>query len=335
MSKALITGGFGLVGGWVLRELLRRGHAVSVFELNNARNRNIAAGFSNIRTLYGDLRDARAVAAATAGQDYVIHLGCVLPPSAEENPDMAFAVNVEGTKNVIDSCRAQRRPPRLIHGSSGEVYGATRHLPPPRRVGDPRLAVNHYSAHKIRAEELVEASGLDYVIIRLSAVIDISLRSFHPMMFEFPVDVRMEVLHAADAALAMANCLCTDSVWGRGAILPIAGGARCRTTYGEFVNRMLETLRVGGLPAAAFTRDDYPSDWHDTTESQAVLQYQRHSLDDIYSEIQGLLGWRRLLIPIARPLVRRAILSKSRYLRMENELQRDSNKQWTAHKSLP
>jgi nucleoside-diphosphate-sugar epimerase len=315
MARVLVTGGFGLVGRWVLRELLRQKHTVSIFELDSVRNRRLAKEFTDVRVVYGDLRDAIAIAEATKDQEYVIHLACVLPPMAENDPTMAFAVNVGGTQNVLDACLAQRKPPRLVHGSSGEVYGATRHLEPPRRIGDPRIAVNHYSAHKIKAEERVEASGLDHLIIRFSAVIDIALANSHPLMFDFPIDVRMEVLHAADAALAVANCLKTEAIWGRGAVLPIAGGERCRTTYGEFVNGMLETMGVGALPNEAFSRDDYPSDWHDTAESQELLRYQRHSVDDIRAEIRALLGWRRYFVPLARPFVRQSILRKSKYLK--------------------
>lgn len=314
MARVLLTGAFGTVGRWVLRELLRQGHEPTVLELDSPHNRKIAAQFHGVTLRWGDLRDPVVVTEAVQGQDLVIHLGAVLPPLADEQPALATAVNVGGTRHVIEACRAQPAPPRLIHGSSGEVYGATRHLAPPRRVGDARVAVNHYSATKIQAEELVEASGLDHVIIRFSAVIDIALRSSHPMMFDFPVDVRMEVLHAADAALGVVNCIGNEAVWGRGAVLPLAGGERCRTTYGGFVNRMLETLGVGAMPEEAFTPDDYPSDWHDTAESQRLLQYQRASLDDICRETQALLGWRRLFVPLARPFVRRSILRLSRHM---------------------
>ncbi len=317
MAKVLVTGGFGTIGRWVLRETLRQKHDVTVFELDTPRNRALAGEHPGLRAVWGDLRDAVAVAAAVAGQDYVVHLGCVLPPMAEVDPEMAHAVNVGGTQHVIDACRAAPQKPRLLHASSGEVYGATRHLAPPRTIAEPRVSVNHYSSHKIKAEELVQASGLDHVIVRFSAVIDIALTNSHPLMFEFPVDVRMEVLHAADAAVAIANGLRTEEIWGRGAVLPLAGGERCRTTYGEFLSRMLETLGVGALPAAAFTKDDYPSDWHDTTESEALLRYQRHSLDDICQQVRDLLGWRRLFLPVARPFVRWSILRKSPYLQRD------------------
>ncbi|MCO4762107.1 MAG: NAD(P)-dependent oxidoreductase [Myxococcales bacterium] len=315
MLKVLVTGGFGSVGRWIVRELVARGHEVSVFELDNAKNRKTAKRFDGVRVCWGNLTDAQDVAAAVHGQDAIIHLACLLPPMAEENPTLSFAVNVEGTQHVIDACLAQDVAPRLVHASSGEVYGATRHLQPPRRVDDPHVAVNHYSADKIKGEARVAACDLDYVIVRFSAVIDIALANSHPLMFEFPVDVRMEVLHAADAAFAIANCLETEEVWGRQLVLPLAGGESCRTTYGGFLTRMLEALGVGGLPAEAFTTTDYPSDWHDTEESQRLLQYQRHTLDDICADVRTLLGWRRFFVPLARWGVRRSILAKSPYMK--------------------
>jgi hypothetical protein len=78
---------------------------------------------------------------------------------------------------------------------------------------------------------------------------------------------------------------------------------------------MMKTVGVGPLPDEAFTSDDYPSDWLDTEESQRLLQYQRHSVEDICREIDALIGWRKMLVPLVRPFVRRSILANSPYLR--------------------
>lgn len=88
-----------------------------------------------------------------------MHLACILPPLADADPEFAQTVNVGGTQHVIDACLAQPKPLRLIHGSSGEVHGATRHLAPPRTIDEARIAVNHYSAHKIAGEELPVVVG--------------------------------------------------------------------------------------------------------------------------------------------------------------------------------
>lgn len=314
MARVLITGGLGTIGRWVLDELARAGHETTVLELDTRRNRKRARARA-IRLVWGDLRDPRAVAEAVAGQDLVIHMAFVLPPASEREPDHAEAINIGGTSNIIAACQAQPTPPRLLFCSSVEVFGKNRHLPGPRRVDDPVSATSVYTTHKIACEALVRASGLDYAIARFAAIIDITSSSSHELMFEFPFDVRFEVLHPADAATAVVNTIDCAAVWGCGKLLLLGGGPSCQTTYGEFLDAMMTTLGVGPLPPEAFTRDDYPSDWLDSEASERLLHYQRHSQADICAQIDALLGWRKAILPLVRPLVRRSILAGSPYLR--------------------
>jgi nucleoside-diphosphate-sugar epimerase len=315
MARVMITGGFGTLGCWVLRELGRQHHDVTVFELDTPHNRVRAREFTELEVHWGDLRDPEQVAASIASQDLVLHLAFVLPPAAERDPEGAYAVNVGGTRHLIARCQAQARPPRLLFCSSAEVFGRTRHQPPPRRITDPRQITSVYTKHKIECEDLVQGSGLDHVIVRFGAIIDIALTNSHELMFEFPLDARFEAIHPADAALALANLVTCEAAWGRGALLLLGGGPRCQRTYGQFLAEMMQTVGVGPLPDEAFTRKDYPSDWLDTEESQCLLQYQHHSIEDIRREIAALMRWRKLLVPLMRPLVRRSILAKSPYLR--------------------
>lgn len=67
------------------------------------------------------------------------------------------------------------------------------------------------------------------------------------------------------------------------------------------------------LPESAFGRGSFYSDWMDTTESQALLDYQRHGLDDYLKEIEGLLSWRKPVVRLLRPVIRRVLLKKSPY----------------------
>jgi len=316
MAKVLLTGGLGTIGRWTLRELERQGHETAVFELDTPQNRQWAAKFPRIRFLWGDLRDEQAVKSAVVGHDVVIHMAFVLTPKTERDPNGSRAVNVGGTRNILSACQDQSNPPRFLFCSSVEVFGHHRHVPGPRRITDTPQVTSVYTEHKIECEALVRASGLDYTILRFGAVIDITLNNSHELMFEFPVDVRFEVIHPADAALAVTNCLTAEGVWGRGALLLIAGGASCQTTYGEFLDKMMNILGVGALPKEAFTTKDYASDWMDTEESQRLLHYQQHSLDDICRQVEALMGWRKLLVPLVRPLVRRSLLAKSPYWRL-------------------
>jgi UDP-glucose 4-epimerase len=132
-------------------------------------------------------------------------------------------------------------------------------------------------------------------------------------MFEIGLDNRIEALHADDAALAIANALETPEVWGR--VLFIGGGPSCQLTYRDYLTRLLTAMGIKPLPDKAFSDAVYATDWVDTTDSQALLQYQRHTFDDIAAAIAASLGWRRRLVPLAGPLARSAILRLSPYYR--------------------
>ncbi len=51
----------------------------------------------------------------------------------------------------------------------------------------------------------------------------------------------------------------------------------------------------------------------DTVESQVLLAYQRHTLDDLICELERELGFKRLAARIFAPLVRRRMLKLSPY----------------------
>jgi UDP-glucose 4-epimerase len=291
---------------------VRQGHRVRCFyrlsTANRRRARELPAG---TEVVWGDITDPDAVAGATAGVDVVIHLAALIPPGADEQPDTARQVNVDGTANVVAACRSRPDRPQLLFTSTLDVHGYTVDRPPPRRVEDPLVATNPYTGHKIRCEELVRESGLRWAIFRLADVPILGIRDPHPIMFEIGLDNRIESLHADDAGLAIANALEVPEVWGR--ILFIGGGPSCQLTYREYLTRLLAAMGVDPLPEEAFSRAPYATDWLDTAEGEALLHYQRHTFDDIAEAIAASLGWKRRLMPVASPLARAAILRLSPY----------------------
>jgi nucleoside-diphosphate-sugar epimerase len=241
----------------------------------------------------------------------VLHLAALIPPGSDEQPELAAEVNVDGTRNVIDACRAQPEPPRLLYTSTFDVHGYTVDRPPPRQVDDPVDATNGYTAHKIAGEELVRGSGLGWCILRLVDVPVLGVRKAHPIMFEIGLHNRIEVIHGADAALAVVNALGTPEVCGR--VLFVGGGPSCQLTYREYVTRMLAAAGLRPLPEQAFATADYVTDWVDSSESQRLLAYQRYDVDDITAAIAASLGWRRHLVRLAAPFARAAMLRLSPY----------------------
>jgi nucleoside-diphosphate-sugar epimerase len=308
--RILVTGAFGNVGSHTLPEFRRRGHQVRALARLSAKNRKAAADFG-IETVWGAITNADAVARAVVGMDVVVHLAALIPPGADERPDEARETNVDGTANVIAACQAQPAPPKLLFTSTFDVHGNTLSKPPPRHVDDPLMATNEYTAHKIECEGLIRGSGLSWCILRLADVPILGIRDPHPIMFEIGPDNRIETLHADDAGLAIANALDAPQAWGR--VWFIGGGESCQLTYRDYLARMLAAMGIEPLPDEAFADNEYATDWLDTAESQELLQYQRHSYDDITKVVAASLGWKRHLAAAASPLARAAILRLSPY----------------------
>jgi UDP-glucose 4-epimerase len=310
--NVLVTGGFGNIGRSALFALREAGHRVRVL---TPPRRGLAAlaRAHGVEVRPGDICRLDDVRAAVQDQDVVVHLSAVLPPDSDEQPERARAVNLDGTRHVVAALLDQPRPSRLLFASSFDVFGRTTHLPPPRRLSDPVQATDAYSGHKIAGEEMVRQSGLTYSIFRFADVPKIALRPAHPIMFEIPLETRIETLHTRDAGRAVANALACDEVWGR--TLLVGGGPTCQVTFGQYMDRMLTAMGIGALPAEAFGTTPYCTDWIDSAESQSLLRYQRLSFDDIVKDIAALLGPRRHLIPLLRPLLRRRMLALSPYWR--------------------
>lgn len=302
----LVTGAGGNVGTHVVAELVRRGYDVRALDVRRVH----PAGAVAVRA---DVTDPVALSRAMAGVETVIHLAAVIPPRTDKRPVRARAVNVGGTRNVVAACLAKTRPPRLLFTSTFDVHGRTLGHPPPRHVTDPVVATDAYTEHKIECEELVRGSGLTWAIFRLADVPVLGPRAPRRIMFEIGLDNRIEVLHAGDAAFAIANALAEPRVWGR--VLFLGGGASCQVTYREYLTRLMGAMGLEPLPDNAFSTAEYVTDWLDTAEGAELLHYQRHGFADIVTAIVAAMGWRRPAARLAGPWARAAILHLSPYYR--------------------
>jgi nucleoside-diphosphate-sugar epimerase len=160
---------------------------------------------------------------------------------------------------------------------------------------------------------MVRESGLDWVILRLGAVLPLELtKRFDPMTFDIPVDQRLEVVHTRDVGLAVANAVTCDAALGR--TLLIGGGESCRLRASEMRAAFAELLGMPMFPDSAFSRQPYYTDFMDTAEAQRLLQFQRHSFDDYLAELRATVP--RLYSVLLRPfrgLMMRRLLKRSPY----------------------
>jgi len=326
--KVLVTGAFGNVGTSTVEALVEQGHMVRCFDIRTKANEKAARRArqrygDRVEVVWGDLRRPADLAEAVRDQDVVIHLAFIIPKlshtgvESEARPDWAREINVGGTRNLIEAMKALPHPPRLIFASSYHLFGRTQDQPPPRTASDPVQPIEHYTFHKVECEEMIRASGLEWAILRLAATLPLSLR-LDPAMFDVPLDNRMEFAHTRDVGLAFANAAGSEEVWGK--VLLIGGGPRCQLYYRDIVGRVLEALGIGMLPEEAFGSVPFPTDWVDTSESQRLLRYQQRDFDDYVREMVALMGFRRHLVRLFRPIARWWLLRRSPYYRERQAL---------------
>ena len=153
--RALVTGGGGFLGRYVVEALLAEGAEVT--SLGRVSYPELEA--SGARCVRADLTDIGAVTGAVAGHDVVFHVAAktgVWGPYEEYR-----AINVEGTANVIAACRAHGVR-RLVHTSSPSVtFDGSDHV---RVKGDlplPDRFLCAYARTKAEAERLVRAANGD------------------------------------------------------------------------------------------------------------------------------------------------------------------------------
>ena len=83
----------------------------------------------------------------------------------------------------------------------------------------------------------------------------------------------------------------------------LGGGARCQSNWRDLNSIRLESLGFKKPPIERFGSEGFYTEWLDTEESQQVLNYQNHSLDDYRKDLNDLFRWPRWLLMPARPIV--------------------------------
>ncbi len=148
--KILITGGLGFVGRALVDRFAAEGHDVTCVDVaKGSFNPQVA-----FRTL--DIRDRKAVLEACAGVDSIIHNASLVHTKHNREEDV-WAVNLGGTENILEACRAHSIP-RLVYISSASAVYEGRDI----ENGDETLPYSRisqapYADSKIRAEQAVLA----------------------------------------------------------------------------------------------------------------------------------------------------------------------------------
>ena len=116
-----VTGATGLLGSFVVKKLLHEKCEVVGIKRKES-NTNLLQGYENkINWREADILDALSLEAALKDVDCVIHTAALVSFNPRQTKKV-FAVNVEGTRNVVNAC-LELNIPRLIHISSVAAVG--------------------------------------------------------------------------------------------------------------------------------------------------------------------------------------------------------------------
>ena len=156
--RIVITGGCGFLGRRLALRLLTEGSALERIDelvlFDNAPSALPLPDDRRVQVVTGDIADREAVRHLIApGTTSVFHLAAIVSGQAEADTDLGYRVNLDGTRAVLDACRALGTCPRVIFASSLAVYGGA--LPP--AVGDDTALTpqSSYGAQKAIGELLV------------------------------------------------------------------------------------------------------------------------------------------------------------------------------------
>jgi dihydroflavonol-4-reductase len=267
--KCFVTGGTGFLGAHVVRQLVARGDQVTVM-VRPTSSRRLIEGLP-IKGTVGDISDASSLDGALKDIDQLYHVAADYRLWARD-PAEIYRGNVDGTRNVLESARAQGVR-RVVYTSTVGCLG----LPRDGSPGDETTPVTrdeligNYKKSKYDAERVAEdysQAGLDVVIVNPSTPVgpgDIKPTPTGRMVLDFLrgkmpayVDTGLNLIAVEDAAAG--HLLAADS--GRSGEKYILGNRNMMlkdilAVLARITGRKPPTLRLPHwVPIAAAAVDD-------------------------------------------------------------------------------
>jgi UDP-glucose 4-epimerase len=271
--RVLVTGAAGYLGGRLVESLAERacsGGDPAGIVASDVREIPAERRLPAVEYVVHDVREPGL--GAQLGRhaiDTVVHLAAIVTPGPKSNRELEYAVDVIGTRNVLEACVASGVR-RIVVTSSGAAYGYHADNPEWLSEDDPVRGNEEfaYSHHKRLVEELLAAyrrthPGLEQVVFRVGTILGETTRNQITALFERPrllairgSDSPFVFIHDRDVVGAIEHAIFGGppgiyNVAGDGAlgIREIAArlGKRCVTLPPSLLRAVLAVLHPLGL----------------------------------------------------------------------------------------
>lgn len=268
--SVLVTGAAGMLGRGLVAALSARRIGTRTVVATDLRRVAAAERLPGVVYAEHDVRAPGLEALLRAhAVDTVVHLASIVTPGPGDDRATAYAVDVEGTRHVLDACLAAGVR-RLVVSSSGAAYGY--HADNPARLTeDMPLRGNDafaYARHKRLVEEMLARAraahpALEQVVLRIGTILGervdnqitalferarpLAIRgSASPFVFVWDEDVVGAILHAIAGGPAGVYNLAGDGVLTMPEIAARLG-RRCRVVPAWLLQAALALARPLGL----------------------------------------------------------------------------------------
>ncbi|MGB8435601.1 MAG: D-erythronate dehydrogenase [Burkholderiales bacterium] len=201
--KVFITGGGGFLGHRLARTLLERGtltgpdgKAAPITQIKLLDTAFPPEVDSRLQCVQGDLSAPRVIATALEPDTAsVFHLAAVVSAGAEADFELGMRVNLDGTRILLEACRALASPPRLVFTSSVAAFGGN--LPAILDDSTTTAPQTSYGTQKVIGEYLIadytRRGFLDGRCLRLPTIVvrpgkpNLAASSFASAIFREPL----------------------------------------------------------------------------------------------------------------------------------------------------
>lgn len=292
--SVFITGASGKIGNFLLKELIGLKYRIRVLCLPG----DPELLYPEVERVTGNILDPDSYGSFLKGVDTVVHMAAV---THTNDAGLYFRVNTEGTRLLVKACEE--------NGVKRFIYVSTRAI---------SVLGGEYSVSKLRGEEHVKKSLMDWIILRPSEVYGISGREGVDMLIEkissmpfipVPGDGKYGVspVHVTDLISALISSIEKEHL--RGKIYTISGPESLE--YNVFVEKLLgfkkiskvkvhipmPLLAIGARAVVLATRgrgfamDQIPRLFseksYDISEAASDLGYAPKSIEEYFSAQQS------------------------------------------------